>query len=170
MKLFGKVIDKICFVSGIVSAASMAFIMLWMFYDLCRRILLDAPMTGGYEVTCMVMSILTFASWSYAQSKHGHIHVTMFINMMPDKAKNILFAITSWISTFTLGIMTYASFTYAITMKKVSAMLLVPYKPFVFIMSICAFAFALALLSDAVKATLAIRNEELAKEIASELS
>ena len=128
------------------------------------------PVAGNLFQDFPTANINVFNFILSGSSLVGGLSCLIFGKLMPDKAKNILFAITSWISTFTLGMMTYASFTYAITMKKVSAMLLVPYKPFVFIMSICAFAFALALLSDAVKATLAIRNEELAKEIASELS
>lgn len=169
MKTFSKIVDKFCLVCGYVSAAAMAFIMLWMFYDLCARIFFHSPLTGGYEVSCMIMGVLTFASWSYTQSKHGHIHVTMFINKMPSKLKNILFAITSWLSTFTLGVMTYAAFLYSLSMKKVTAMLLIPYKPFVIIMYITLFAFAVALCKDAVKATIAISNEEMAREIESEI-
>ena len=48
-------------------------------------------------------------------------------------------------------------------------MLLIPYKPFVVIMCIAMFAFMLALARDAVKATAAIRNKELEKEIESEI-
>lgn len=169
MKTFSKIVDRICLVCGYISAISMAFIMCWMFYDLSARILFNKPLTGGFEVTCMVMSILTFASWSYTQSQHGHIHVTMFITKMPSKVKTTLFCITSWLSTFTLGVMTYASFLYLLSMKKVTAMLLIPYKPFVVIMCIAMFAFMLALARDAVKATAAIRNKELEKEIESEI-
>lgn len=170
MKAFNKIVDRFCLVCGYISAAAMAFIMLWMFYDLCARIFFNAPVTGGYEVSCMIMSILTFASWSYAQSKHGHIHVTMFISKMPLKVKSTIFAISSWLSTFTLGAMTYAAFLYSVSMKKVTAMLLIPYKPFVIIMCVCFLAFAVSLLRDAVKATMAIRNDALAKEIESEIS
>jgi TRAP-type C4-dicarboxylate transport system permease small subunit len=94
----------------------------------------------------------------------------MFINKMPAKVKNTLFCITSWLSTFTLGVMTYATFIYALSMKKVTAMLLIPYKPFVVLMCVALFAFAVALIKDAIKSTIAIWNEDVAKEVESEIN
>ncbi len=170
MKKFTEITDKFCQYVSYLSMASMVFIMFYMFIDLCMRVFRNAPITGGYEITVMALSVLIFSSWSYTQTVHGHIHVTMFIGMMPTKVRFFLFGLTSVLSTGTLAVATYATFIRIFELKAqgtATGMLLIPHWPFMTIECIGLFFFTIILARDAIKAVGAMFNEGFAKEVMS---
>ena len=116
-----------------------------------------------------MLSALIFSSWAYVQTQHGHIHVTMFLSMMPTKLRFFLFTVTSLLTTVTLLFATVSVFqemVALITTKHTStANLLIPYWPFYLIEGVSFAMFSVVLLRDAIKAGIAMFNEEMAKEV-----
>lgn len=163
-----KVTDKLCEIVSIFSMVTIVFLMAMICVDVVTGNIFNNPIPGVYEVCQVILTTLVFSSWAYTQCKHGHIHVTMFVSKMPQKLRFVCFAITSYISTFVMGIATYAVYLN-IWDKKASGectgTLQIPYWPF-FLLEAIAFAFfTVILLRDALKATIAIVNKQLAEEI-----
>ena len=89
--------------------------------------------------------------------------------MLPGKGKYILWAITSWIGAAAGVIFAYATYAQAVQQVEKNTytmMLYIPYAPVYIFGFIGALAFTLALLLHAVKAVIAIFNDDYAKEIA----
>lgn len=163
-----KVTDKMCEIVSIFSMVTIVFLMLTICADVVTGNIFNNPIKGVYEVCQVILTTLVFTSWAYTQCKHGHIHVTMFVSRMPQKLRFFCFAVTSFISTFIMGLATYAVYLN-IWEKKASGectgTLQIPYWPFFLIEAIAFAFFTLILLRDALKATIAIVSSELADEI-----
>jgi len=168
MEIFTRITDKLSGYIIYLSMGGAAFLMFYMTLDVILRQFFNSPIKGGYEISTLVMSVMIFTSWSYTQSVHKHIHVTMFLRMLPQIPRFICFGTTSLLSTIVLGFGTYAAFLQTIHFYKrgtSTGMLLIPQWPFVLIECISLAFFTLVLLRDALKAVLAIRNETYAEEI-----
>lgn len=162
------VTDKICEIVSIFSMITIVFLMVTICIDVVTGNIFDNPIPGVYEVCQVILTTLVFSSWAYTQCKHGHIHVTMFVSRMPQKLRFFCFAFTSFLSTFVMGFASYAVWI-AIFEKKASGectgTLQIPYWPFYCIEFIAFVMLTVILLRDAVKATMAMVNKEMAEEI-----
>lgn len=168
MEIFTKITDKLSGYIIYLSMGGAAFLMVYMTLDVVLRQLFNSPIKGGYEISTLVMSVMIFTSWSYTQTEHKHIHVTMFLRMMPQIPRFICFGITSVLSTVVLGFATYAAFLQTIhffNKGTSTGMLLIPQWPFVLIECISLAFFTLVLFRDSLKSILAIVNKKYAKEI-----
>ncbi len=168
MKTFTQITDKMCRYISYLSMAGAAFLMVYMSLDVILRHVFNSPIKGGYEISTLVMCVLIFTSWSYTQTVHRHIHVTMFIGMMPQIPRFICFGFTSILSTVVLGFATYATVLQTLYFYKkgtCTGMLLVPQWPFVLIECASLACFTVILLRDAIKAVLAIGSDAYAEEI-----
>jgi TRAP-type C4-dicarboxylate transport system permease small subunit len=168
MKKFTQVTDALCRYVSYLSMAAIAFMMCYMALDVFLRIVFNKPIQGGFEVTTMALCVLVFSSWSYTQTQHAHIHVTMFISKMPQKMRFVCFGLTSLFSTVILALATWAVF-FHINEVRVdgtgTGLLHIPHWPFVAIESVALCLFSIILLRDAIKAIIAIFNKSYAEEV-----
>ena len=162
------VTDKICQYVSVFSMITIIFMMVMICLDIVLGNLLKMPIAGLYEICQVVLTTLVFSSWAYTQTKHGHIHVVMFVSKMPQKMRFFCFALTSFLSTVVMGIACYAVCKQMIRTyisQECTGTLMIPYWPF-YIFEMLAFGLmTVVLLRDAVKSVLAITNDEFAQEI-----
>ena len=97
------VIKKICYYICFLSMALVVCMMLLMFVDAVLGLFFNSRITGSYELVQCMLCIVVFTSWAYTQTEHGHIHVVMFVRMMPNKLRFFFFGFTALLSTFTMG-------------------------------------------------------------------
>jgi len=164
------VTSKICYYVCYVAMIFIAAMMVIMFVDSMLGLFANYRITGIYElVQCLLLAVV-FTSWAYVQTVHGHIHVTMFINMFPQKLRFFCFAITSFISVATMAFGTWGvgkGILEKMASKEITATLMIPIWP-LFVIECVVFAlFTLVLLGDAIKAVIAMFDKETADEIQS---
>lgn len=167
---FCAVVKKICYYVCYLSLAMIAFMMLLMFADAMLGLLFNIRILGSYEIVQCMLCLLVFTSWAYTQTEKGHIHVVMFIRMMPKYLRFGCYAITSLLSTLTLGLATYGVFNMIldkIANNERTATLLIPYWPMYLVEFISFAVMTIALLADSLKAIMAIFNEEVAEDVMS---
>lgn len=171
MKTLTKIVVSLCKYVSYCSMAATLIVMVLMTVDVFLRLVFNSPILGSYEIVTMVMSVLIFSSWSYTQTVHGHIHVTMFISKMPHKIRFVLFSFTSLLSTVIMAFVTYASYEYMFKLmgnKTSTSVLMIPHWPFVGLECIAMLLFTFVLLIDAIKSILAIFNDEYAREVSAD--
>jgi TRAP-type C4-dicarboxylate transport system permease small subunit len=126
--------------------------------------------TGAYEISQMILSILVFSSWAYTQTVHGHIHVVMFVSKMPRKLRFSCYGLTSVISMATMAVAGYAVY-HQIIAKYVSnertGTLLIAHWPFYIFEFVALILLSVVLLRDAIKSIAAMVNNDFAEEIQS---
>lgn len=162
------VIKKICYYVCYVSMILVVCMMALMFVDSMLGLFFNNRITGSYEVVQCMLCIVVFTSWAYTQTTHGHIHVVMFVRMMPQKVRFICYSLTALLSTATMGFATYAligAIQGKMASGEATGTLLIPYWPFYVVEFVAFLVFTLALLCDTIKAIIAIKDEAIANEI-----
>lgn len=150
-----------------LSAAGVCVVTVLITVDVILR-LLGHPILGSYEVISIVMTVVVFASFAYGQREKRHIHVTMFIRRLPAAARLVVFGMTSLLSTAIVGCAAYAAFSQAgsaVDSGSATGVLEIPFYPFYYIEGLALALFTLVLLIDAAKAFVAVRNEDLARDV-----
>lgn len=162
------VTDNVCRYLSVFSMVTIVLMMVLICADIVLGNIFKMPIAGLYEVCQVTLTTLVFSSWAYTQTKHGHIHVVMFVSKMPQKLRFFCFALTSFLSTIVMGIACGAVFKQIIRTyisQECTGTLMLPYWPF-YIFEMLAFGLmTIVLLRDAVKAALAMWNDEFAEEI-----
>lgn len=156
----------ICYLSMILIAAMMCI----MFVDSMLGLIFNYRITGIFELVQCMLLIVVFASWAYTQTVHGHIHVTMFVGMMPQKLRFICFSLTSIISVATMFFGTWGvgkGILEKMASREITATLMIPIWPLFVVEAVVFGLFALVLLGDTVKSIGAIFDKEYADEIQS---
>jgi TRAP-type C4-dicarboxylate transport system permease small subunit len=170
MKRATKLINSLCRWVSYVSMAATVVIMLLVVVDVACRSLFNKPIIGVYDVVTLLMTVLVFSSWSYAQTEHAHVHVTMFVGKMPKTCRFVTFGLTSVLST---GYMVYATWAaYEQTLANYSGnshsgTVAIPYWPFSALQCVAFVFFTLTLLLDTVKTFCALFRRDIAEEIQS---
>lgn len=162
------VVKKVCWYVCFLSMLMVVLMMLLMFADAMLGLAFNSRILGSYELVQCMLCILVFTSWAFTQTEHGHIHVVMFVRMMPRKLRFICFSITSLLSTGTMGFATYAligAIKSKIASGECTGTLLIPYWPFYVFEFVAFLVFTLALLCDTLKAILAIFDEKVAEDV-----
>ena len=168
MKGYTLVTSKLCYYICYIGMIFIAAMMLIMFVDSMLGLFANYRITGIYELVQCLLLVVVFTSWAYTQTVHGHIHVTMFINMMPQKLRFLCFGITSLISVVTMACASYAGYLAIFERMAggdASANLLIPYWPFYVLMTVAFVFFTIILLIDMCKAFLAMFDKEVAEDI-----
>ena len=142
---YNSVIKKICWYVCYVSMLLVAVMMLLMTVDALSGKIFNQRILGTFELVQCMLCIIVFTSWAFTQTERGHIHVVMFLRMMPQGLRFICFSITS-IRTATL---------------------LIPFWPFYVIELIAFVVLTLALLGDTLKSIAAIFNKKAAEDVMS---
>ena len=117
LRIFTKATDKFVDAINVISMIDCVFLMIMICVDIITGNFLSNPIPGVYEVCQVFLTVLVFTSWCYAQSKHSHIHVTLFIMKMPTTLKFICFGVTAIFSTIAMAIGTYAVFISMLSKK-----------------------------------------------------
>ena len=161
-------IKKLCYYVCFVSMILVACMMFLMFVDAMLGLFFNSRILGTYEVVQCMLCILVFTSWAYTQTEHGHIHVVMFVRMMPQKLRFFCYSLTAILSTGTMAFATYSLFGIIkskLASGECTGTLLIPYWPFYVIELVAFLVFTLALLCDTIKSIMAIFDREVADDV-----
>ena len=161
-----KACSAICYVSMIFIAA----MMLIMFVDSMLGLFFNYRITGIFELVQCMLLVVVFASWAYTQTVHGHIHVTMFVGMMPQKLRFFCFSLTSLLSVATMVFGTWGvsrGIAEKMAAREITATLMIPIWPLFVVETVVFALFSLVLLGDTIKSIIAIFSKEYADEVQS---
>ncbi len=167
---YNSVIKKICWYVCYVSMLLVAVMMLLMTVDALSGKIFNQRILGTFELVQCMLCIIVFTSWAFTQTERGHIHVVMFLRMMPQGLRFVCFSITSILSTLTMAFACYGVFNMIkdkIAADERTATLLIPFWPFYVIELIAFVVLTLALLGDTLKSIAAIFNKKAAEDVMS---
>ncbi|MCS7280504.1 MAG: TRAP transporter small permease [Desulfobacterota bacterium] len=136
---------------GLVILMAMMFLTI---IDVFGRKFLQAPVTGSYEVTELMLATFVFFSIGYTQLKKGHIAIEAAYTKLPLKARICLDRIVYLISIGLTLIMTWQLLMHAKRLylgKTVTGVLHIPIYPFFILAAFGTFIFFLALFLDLVE-------------------
>jgi TRAP-type C4-dicarboxylate transport system permease small subunit len=166
MKKIGTIINKVGSGVAVISFIAVAVLMLLNVADAVLSTLFRFSIQGAYEISECTLMCAVFASFAYGQIKKTHVHMTLFIGMLPGRLKFIPFFLCSLLSTAMAALVTYASFYQAGSQMRsnaVTGILHIPYYPFYYLEVVCMAIFVITLLYDTILALLAIFRDDYAE-------
>ena len=167
---YSLVTSKICYYICYIGMILIAAMMVIMFVDSMLGLFANYRIVGIYELVQCLLLVVVFTSWAYTQTVHGHIHVTMFINMMPQKIRFLFFSLTSLVSVATMAFATvgvYRGIGEKMASHEITATLMIPIWPLFVVETVVFAMFTLVLLGDAFKSIVAMFDKEMADDIQS---
>ena len=170
MKKLTVISQKVSLVVAFVGLICISAMMIYTTIDLIARYFFGKAITGVIEVVSFMFCLTLYAGLAFCQTRHSHIHITMFVTKFHGKIKFFVWGLTSLVSFATGVTVTIASFIQSGVSKAQgmhSTLLWIPYYPFYFFGAICMGLFSLCVLLDCIKAFLAVFKPEYADEVAS---
>lgn len=168
MKTITKIINTISKYLAYIAVVFLVAMMFLVTLDVAVRLVTGKGFTGTYEVCQYMLCVIIYGGFAFCQTRHGHIHVHMFLVKMPRQMGNAVWTIVSFVSAAMGVLITVASWIQSMTVRSqgiYSALLRIPQYPFQLFAGICMIVFAMVLLLDAVKGFLAFFSEAYSEEI-----
>jgi TRAP-type C4-dicarboxylate transport system permease small subunit len=107
--------------------------------DVFLRYVFNRPILGSYELTEFMMAILVFSTIGYTMAVKGHVVVDLVFSQLPQRARDILECVTSFIAFILFAIVGWRNALQAVTAwqrNDVTAELFIPISPFVLFVAI----------------------------------
>ena len=168
MKKLTVISQKLSLVIAFVGLLGIVVMMFYTVIDVFARLVLGKAMTGVIEVMSLLFCATLYSGFAYTQTRHDHIHVTMFVSRIPGKGRFATWGITSLIALAISVTVTIASFIQTGIVREqglYSQLLWIPLYPFYLFGAVCMGIYSLCLLLDTIKSFLSLSNKELADEI-----
>ena len=160
-------IEKIiCSINNVLHKISICLLFLLMFLtvaDILGRFLFNNPITGTYELTGLILSIIIFFSMGATQLSKGHIEIDFLTNKMPRKLDHIRSFTVSLLLFALMILITWQLFEYTKRTwigNEFSGDLGIPLYIFIGLTIFGAFSFALTYLLDAIQSLLKVVNND----------
>ena len=172
---FKKVENVICRFTKIICYISFAGVMAIVLLNVADVLMAKAfrPILGSFEITQRLLMCTVFASLAYTQATKKHINMTIIIARYPRPLRFAFFTITSLLSVFVAGALSYAGYFQAGVSRQmgtITDVLFIPLYPFFYIQAVAMAAFAIALLFDAIMSFFAIFKKDFAQHVMAEWS
>mgnify|MGYP000451122482 CR=1 FL=1 len=170
MKRIEGVLNAVANVPRAISLVSIVFMMVLMVCDVSLRYFFNSPIIGTYEIIELAMGVLVFWALSYAQKNKVLVHVTLIVKLLPGRLKYIAYALTSVFSSIIAILVSIALFIQSGNSYNdmvTTSVKYIPLYPFYFLAGIAFSLFTVYVIFDAIKAVLAIFDEDYAQETSS---
>lgn len=119
-----------------VAMVALALMMFLTAADVALRYSINKPIIGSYELTAYLMVVFISFAIGETAVEHAHVNVDIVIQNMKKRPKAILLSITNLLCIVLFALIAWRTFihaTKAIETGAVSAALLVPEYPFIFL-------------------------------------
>lgn len=150
---FAARLARVCDILLASVAGSLLFaMMLLTFVDVVLRYFFNAPLTGGFEVTEMMMAVLIFAGLPLVSRRHEHVTIDAFDRFLPPIVRRILYGLIHLVCAASLVGMAYLLQRKAgqfAEIGDVTQTLKFPIAPFVYLMAVLTLATAIVHLAYA---------------------
>ena len=168
IKKIDKTVKSMTWAMFCFAATMFLLVMLLVVVDVTLRKIRDQGIIGSYEIASVALLCGVFTAWSFAQTEHHHVRVSMFLLILPKKLRMILNAVANVIGFVALVCVVYAAILqirYALENSTQSGILGIPQAPLFVVEAIAMVVFAIAVLWDAIRSFAALKDDELYAEI-----
>jgi TRAP-type C4-dicarboxylate transport system permease small subunit len=144
-----KLVFPISQILGDFSLVVMVFVTLLVVVDVCARRLFNSPLGGTHELSGFAFSIIVFLPLAWCAINDGHVELSIVVDRLPKIAKLSIEVIMMFITTVILGLMTSQILVHGTTLqagKAETAILGIPYYPFLYLASFGGIILTLAFL------------------------
>lgn len=146
--------EKASKVLGFASMCASICIMFLITADILLRYFLGHPIKGTFEITGLMLVIMFFFGFAYAQNQQSHIAVDIVISRLPRRPRAILLSFSYLVYLgFTL-LITWRTFLYArevLHIGQTTSILNISVAPFIFLAAFGSLVLCATVLVDLIK-------------------
>jgi TRAP-type C4-dicarboxylate transport system permease small subunit len=156
MNLFDRLIRTLTWRTAQIGQAALFFAMIIIVANVLSRIPWN-PVPGTVELTEMAGAVLLAAGVAYTAAMKGHIMVGFFVDRYSPRVQAIVDIITNAISLFFIYLLARETFVFGGRMMArgfVTADLLIPIYPIIYLVGISFIMLSLVVLRDLIKAAI----------------
>lgn len=131
--------------------------------DVAGRKFFASPITGSYELTEFLLSLLVFSAVAYTQIEKGHIVMEALVSRFSQRTQAIIESIVYFISMALASVLTWQLAAHAKRLwlgRNVTGVLHWPIHPFVIAAAVGSLLFSLVLLVDFLNSLDKVRKNE----------
>ena len=128
-------------------------VMIIVCINVLGRGIFGMPLKGTVDIVSLLGVLVIGGAISYTQVLKGHIRITLLIEKLPVKARNILTALVDLVGVVLFGIVSWQTILFAIGTYEngeLSEVLKLPITPFAFIVSAGCISLTLVLFVDLI--------------------
>lgn len=144
-------IDRISGVLNSVAAGILAVMMFFTAADVGLRYVFSQPITGSYEITSFMMSLVIAFALAYCAVRKNHINVDVFLLRAPQRVRAWLGCFTDLVGLAFIVLVTWQCVEYVIVQQRANTLattIPVPHYPFIIGVSLGMAVFLLVMLRD----------------------
>ncbi len=148
-KRFKTINHYLQYISGITLVA----LMFLTVADVIMRSFLNQPISGSYELTCLVLTFIVFFGVGNAQHFKEHVVIDVLYDRLPLKGRRLISFLSSLIYLAITVVMFWVVFKYGrllINTNATTAIMKIPHWPVVLIASVGLIGYILSIVSDLV--------------------
>lgn len=142
-----KIIRIVSRLLGYIAAVILGFMMMLTVVDVFFRYVLNAPLTGGIEMSELLMVVLVFPALGWVAIERSHIRVDLLVSTWPKRVQFIVEIITLLLALGMYAYITWQSFLESKLVNMSTSLLSIPEAPFYWVMTGGFFVLCLAIIS-----------------------
>ena len=140
--------------AGLIACVTLVLMMALTFVDVIGRYFFSAPIPGGYEITQIMMAVLTFAALPLVTQREEHVSITLLDSLFSPRGKRFL-----GIAIYTLCSLTFAFIAWRVGVlamdsaatRETTQQAEIPLAPFRFFIAVMSGACAIVTLAALVR-------------------
>ena len=153
MSLIEKTIHLIARWLNWLAAIAVVAVMVIVCVNVLARSIFGMPLKGTVDIVSLLGVLVIGGAISYTQVLKGHVRITLFIDMLPVRARTILACLVDLAGTVLFGILSWQTILFALGTYEngeLSEVLKIPITPFAFIVSLGCISLTMGLLVDLI--------------------
>jgi TRAP-type transport system small permease protein len=126
-------VSRVCSTIGMVT---MVLLTLVIVIAVCARRFFDVPIRGLHDISVLAFSMMVFLPMAWCTINDAHISMDVIVVKFPKPLRNIVAAITLFLTTATLVVFTWQLLVYALrlqSMGQTASILPIPIFPFLYL-------------------------------------
>ena len=164
IKGFDKVTNVLTKIGGYIAAVTLLFNVVIVLANVILRIK-GGSIVGTEEYISMGEVVLIFMALGYTQYSHGLVHVCFFMKKLPKLGPVIAWMLEQWVGVVIAALWIWQTIKRIPVVTQVTTALLIPYRPFYYVIAIGVGIYLVAQLFEACKSTAALFNAEIREDV-----
>jgi C4-dicarboxylate transporter DctQ subunit len=109
MSIFSNIIRRIDRISGIIAEALVFLLMLLVTAEIIGRHIFGSPIPGQVETAILALVLILYLGVAYTQLERGHIRVELFVSRVKGKKRELVEALSLFLSLIVSVLMLWAT-------------------------------------------------------------
>ena len=164
LQSFNKSTNIVTRIGGYIGTCALVFNVVIVLANTILRAA-GSSIVGTEEFIAMGEVVLIFMALGYTQYTHGLVHVCFFMKKLPKLGPVIAWMLEQWVSIVVAALWLYQTVKRIPMVNQVTTSRLIPHKPFYVVIAIGVAMYMLALIYEAVKSTIALKNEKVREDL-----